>query len=218
MRELTKATPKPMLVIAGKTLIEHKLDALPPSIDEVVILVGYMGNQIVEYFGDAYKGKRIRYVYTDRLEGTAQGLWETRHLLDGKFLVMMGDDLYSAKDIHSCLSHDWAVLVEKVVAPKRGARVHVDGRGSIKSIEENTTLDVGMYNNAGLYVLGTDIFNYPLVRIPSGEYGLPQTLIQLATKHALSVVEATEWHQVTAPEDLVRLEALFSDHGAESYR
>ena len=59
MDELTTAVPKPMLEVAGKPLLEYKLDALPDHIDEVVLIVGYLGNVIRQHFGALYGKQRI---------------------------------------------------------------------------------------------------------------------------------------------------------------
>ena len=48
MGDLSLETPKPMLKVLGKTLLEHKLDSLPDVIDEVVITVGYLKDRIVD--------------------------------------------------------------------------------------------------------------------------------------------------------------------------
>ena len=84
----------------------------------------------------------------------------------------------------------------------------VDKQKHITDIIEGAELEKGMLNNAGLYVLHTDIFKYPLVRIPSGEYGLPQTLAKAAKDFEINVVESKTWHQITSPEDLERVEKL----------
>src|ERR1700689_506521 len=95
MGALTESTPKPLLEVAGKTLLEHKLDMLPYDVDEVIIIVGYLGGEIQKRFGGTYKDKHIFYVEQEKLDGTAGALWQARSVLEGQFLVMMGDDLYA---------------------------------------------------------------------------------------------------------------------------
>jgi len=50
MRPLTLDIPKPLLKIAGKTLLDHIFDALPPEIDEAIIVVKYLAEQIKNYY------------------------------------------------------------------------------------------------------------------------------------------------------------------------
>jgi len=99
MLPLTETRPKPMQEVSGKNLIEWKLAALPEAIRDVVIVVGYQGEQIREFFGDMWHGRSIRYVVQEKLNGTAGALWSARNLLHGRFLVLMGDDLYAKEDI-----------------------------------------------------------------------------------------------------------------------
>ena len=63
MRPLTLELPKPLIKVAGKPILEHILDALPPEIDEVILVVGYKADMVKQHFGDSYHGRHIRYVY-----------------------------------------------------------------------------------------------------------------------------------------------------------
>lgn len=205
MEHLTNDLPKPMLSVCGKNLIEHKLDILPKDIDEVVIVIGYLGEKIQKYFGDNYKGKKIKYVSQGELLGTMSALIEAKPLLTGKFLVMMGDDIYGKEDLENALKNGWSILVEKVITPKKGAKVIKKNDGTISDIIERADLQPGDLNNAGMYVVGKEIFDYPLVQIGNGEYGLPQTLVKALKDFPIKIVEAKSWYQITSPEDVERV-------------
>lgn len=211
MKELTENVPKPLLTVLGNNLLEHKFSALPKEITEVVIITGYLGDKIRQHFGAEFNGRKIKYVEQKELMGTMLALKEAETILNGRFLVMMGDDLYSKEDITSCLRHPWSVLVKKMDDNGRGARVSIDKGKHITDITEGVELERGMLNNAGLYVLGVDIFKYPLVQIPSGEFGLPQTIARAAKDFDVTVVESKNWHQISSPEDLIQVEKLFSE-------
>ena len=53
MGALTDHTPKPMLEVGKKNLIQHKLEILPDSVTEVILVIGYLGEKIMEFFGDS---------------------------------------------------------------------------------------------------------------------------------------------------------------------
>src|SRR5215212_8859235 len=95
MVELTTEVPKPMLEVSGKTLLEYKFDALPEEVAEVIIIVGYLGSVIQRRFGGEYKGKKLFYVEQEELNGTAGALWHAKDILKDRFIVMMGDDIYT---------------------------------------------------------------------------------------------------------------------------
>src|SRR3989344_5630900 len=208
MNHLTNETPKPMFKVAGKNLIEHKLDDMPPEIDEVIIVVGYLGDKIKDYFGSQHKGRKISYVRQGDLKGTGSALWLVQSLLKDRFIVMMGDDIYREEDIKRCLDNSWSILVQKSDDAKIGAKVIVGSRGEIRDILEKTPVKVGDFNNAGMYVLGKEIFDYPLVQIQNGEYGLPQTMLKAAKDFEIKIVETSNWYQITSPEDVERVDKI----------
>lgn len=211
MRDLTDTVPKPMLTVAGKSLIEHKLDVLPPEVDEVILIVGYLGQVIRDAFGDEFGGRRIRYVEQETLDGTAAALWLARPYLTERFVVLMGDDLYSREDIDACLSRsDWSILIQETETMASGGRMVMDEAGHIVAIEEGDHRGKPGLMNTNLFALDPRVFEYPMVPKAEGsdEYGLPQTVLaaSLASGIPLVAVNATFWFQITAPEDLKRAE------------
>lgn len=209
MKELTASVPKPMLTVLGRTLIEHKLEALPSEVTEVILVIGYQGDSIKQKFGTSYNGRAIRYVEQETLDGTAGALWKAQPLLSERFVVMMGDDLYAKEDIATCLaSPDWSVLVQSTDTMAAGGRMVTDEHGVLVAIEEGDHTGTPGRMNTNMLVLDPRIFSYPLVPKSEGseEYGLPQTVLN-ASKAAgipLVAVEATWWIQITAPEDLTK--------------
>ncbi|NQV88217.1 MAG: NTP transferase domain-containing protein [Parcubacteria group bacterium] len=212
MGALTETTPKPMLMVAGKNLLQHKIDILPKEIDEVILVVGYLGEKIREFFGDNYNGKKIKYVVQKELFGTGDALWKTKDLINKKFLVMMGDDIYSKNDIEKCLAHDWAVLVKRSVDKIcSGGKVILDKDGHIKDIIEGKHEGDNLLINAALYSLTPAIFKYPLVKIPGREeFGLPQTLLQAVDDFPIKVVQSELWLQMSNREDLKEAEKIIA--------
>jgi bifunctional UDP-N-acetylglucosamine pyrophosphorylase/glucosamine-1-phosphate N-acetyltransferase len=208
MLPLTETRPKPMQEVLGKNLIEWKLEALPETVCEVVIVIGYQGDQIKGYFGDSWKEKPIRYVVQEELNGTAGALWAARDLLRGRFLVMMGDDLYAKEDIVAICTQEFAVGVQKIVGKEIGGEMIANADGDFAGIiEEKHYIEDGL-QNVGLYILDERIFDYPLTPIggSSTEFGLPHTLIALAKTFPIHMLLVTKWLQVTTPDDLVRAE------------
>lgn len=213
MDELTTAVPKPMLEVLGKSLLEYKFDALPDYIDEVVLIVGYLGNVIRQHFGALYGNRHIVYAEQDVMDGTAGALWRAQSLLRDRFLIMMGDDIYAKEDILHCTeeSSSWKLLVQDLSQMQRAGSVQLDSEGLITDIieskeEDSARLEPGIVST-NLYVLDTRLFSSPLVPKYEGslEYGLPQTVVAAAKKLDIPFepVFTKSWIQITDPKDLV---------------
>ncbi len=208
MQHLTLDTPKPLLTYQKKSLIEHKLEALPESIKDVVLVVGYLGDKIRNHFGDNWKGKHIQYVEQTDMLGTAHALFEARHLLDGPFIVLMGDDLYGKEDLVLLANHDvengWAVLVEKSEQLQSGGKIVADEHGNLKEIvEDKDGLIPYNFVYTGACLLTPEVFDLEMAPLPGGkEFGLPQTFAKAAAHRPIKINHATFWKRITAPEDL----------------
>lgn len=214
MGALTDAVPKPMLTVHGKSLLQHKLDMLPQEIHEVIFVVGYLGDVIREAFGDQYQGRTITYVQQDVLNGTMGAVSLTKPYITGRFIVMMGDDLYGAEDVErACSTPDWVMVIEETESMASGGKVIVE-HGLVTDIEEGDHRGTAGNMNTNLLVLDERIFAHPMVPKAAGsdEYGLPQTVLVAAKAEGipLHAVPATSWIQITAPEDLARAEAILS--------
>lgn len=214
MGALTENSPKPLLEVGGKTLLEQKFDALPKEVDEIILIVGYMGSKVHEKFGGNYNGKKILYIEQENpTGGTAEALWLAKDILHDTFLVMNGDNIYSPEDIARCASvHGWAVLVQEKERVGTG-RVVVDAHGRVMDIVENSDhAGEKGYANTALYVLDTRIFQYkPVPKAPeSTELGLPQTMMQAARDIHIHTITATFWIEIKSPTDLARAEAVLA--------
>lgn len=206
MGDLTMDRPKPMLEVAGKTLLQHKFDVLPEGVDEIIVVIGYLGDVIQNTYGDSYNGTRIRYVTQENpVGGTADALWQAKDLLTGKFVVMMGDDIYVREDIAACLAHEWALLVQRVPDTTVGGRVITDAENNIVDIVEGNSGGDGAVST-NLFALDTRVFDFPQVAKAAGstEMGLPQTVLAASRASGIpfAVVEATNWIQITNPTDI----------------
>jgi bifunctional UDP-N-acetylglucosamine pyrophosphorylase/glucosamine-1-phosphate N-acetyltransferase len=213
MRPLSNGTPKPLLEVAGKTLLEHKFDRLPEEITEIILVIGYLGEKIKKHCGDNYNNLPIRYVEQKENSGTGGAVWVAQDLLDDRFLVINGDDLHLQEDIETCLKYPWSILVQSAETIANGetfigGNVITDTSGNLKNIQEGKHKSAGAYAAAGMYVLGKEFFDYELVPKAPGneEFGLPQTLVTMAQDIPIAIVKTENWVTATQPSDLEKVE------------
>jgi len=213
MMELTGAVPKPMLDVGGKPLLEYKIDALPGEVEEVILIIGYLKEVVQHHFGSTYNGRKITYVEQKELNGTAGALWSAEPVLKDRFLVMMGDDIYSDEDIARCIepSQHWRLLVQQLQEMHRAGYVVIGEDGNIADIIESSKEDEVRAESGiastNLYILDTRLFSCPLIPKHAGslEYGLPQTVVAASQKLGITFepVFTDKWIQITSPRDLV---------------
>ncbi len=94
MGALTANTPKPLLRVNGRCLIEYVILNLKKNdITEVVINVAYLGNQILELLGSGHQyGVNITYSIEEQRLETGGGIYKALHALgDEPFLVLSSD-------------------------------------------------------------------------------------------------------------------------------
>jgi len=94
--EITQEKNKCLFEIAGRPLIAYSLDCASkiPQVSEIVIVVGYQAEEIINFFGDHYQGKPVKYVFQKEQKGLVNAI-ESAEAALGKedFLLMLGDEL-----------------------------------------------------------------------------------------------------------------------------
>lgn len=217
MRPLTYDIPKPMLPIQGRPIMAYTFDSLPAAVDEVIIVVGYLGQQIKDYFGSSYQGRNVIYVQQEELLGTGQAVSLCKDLITGKFLVLMGDDIFAPADMQRALQFDRCVFAKSVLADQQRnyGLFDIDSSDHLLGIVE-TELEPGQTGlvYTGLTLLDKHFFDYDLVPIKGGkEFGLPQTIVTMAKEHPVKVLTTDSWLPVGYPEDLPKAEEFMKELG-----
>ncbi len=208
LRPFTEKHPKPLITINGKALLEHTIASLPDQISEIIIVIGYLGEQIKEHFGsNTADGKSIQYVTQTELLGTGDALLQAKPILHDNFLVVNGDDLYTKKDLEVLIQTPNSMLVwASQQTSNYGIVKNTDGK--FDGFSDSSTLI-----NSGAYFLSPKFFEFPLakVTVPNGvEYSLPHTLATMAVTIPVTLIEATRWLPVGTPEQLKFADEYFT--------
>jgi NDP-sugar pyrophosphorylase family protein len=197
LRPLTDKIPKPLIPIGGMSIIEHTLGQLPAEIDEIVVVIGYLGGKIKDFLGNEAGGRHITYVEQEEMSGTGGAIFVCRPVLRERFIVMMGDNIYCRADMERCLAHERSILTKEVKGVFAGGRIMCDGEGRLAAIEEGKHPKGISLVNTGLYVIGREFFDYDLVPLKkSGEFGLPQTLVTMSRAYPVAIELADFWLQI----------------------
>lgn len=88
--------PKPMIPIHGEPVLQHELECLRnQGFTDIIITVGYLGNIIIDYFGNGEKfGLNIEYYVEKEPLGNAGALFQIREKLTEDFLLLNADSVF----------------------------------------------------------------------------------------------------------------------------
>lgn len=165
MRELTNDRfPKPMLMLNGKPMIQWQIENIARfGIREFVIITGYLGEKIIEYFGDGSSlGVKIYYIREEKPLGSAGALYFLKDKTGvNDFLLVFGDVMFELDwkrmiEYHEKHKGKASVLVHPNAHPYDSDLLTVDDKGRITGINpKNHARDYWYDNcvNAGVYIL-----------------------------------------------------------------
>jgi dTDP-glucose pyrophosphorylase len=218
MRELTAELPKPMIKVREKPVLLHIVEGLQTAaIKNFLIIVGYHGDTVRDYFGDGTCfGLRINYAMQAVQDGTGRVVDLARDFIDGSpFILSYGDILVDPRNYRSI--SNLADDVEAVISVKRnedvsqGGAVFLNAQMELVDLREKAKPgeETSPWYNAGLYAFRPSIFEFTakLQPSPRGEYELTDAIREMAQsgKKVKALEIAGEWADVRDPEILARL-------------
>jgi dTDP-glucose pyrophosphorylase len=95
LQEITEPVNKCMLEFNGQPLIKYSLESARLSeVIEIIIVVGYRAEDIINTFGISYEGIRIRYVIQEQLAGLVNAIEQCRNAVAGDdFILFLADEI-----------------------------------------------------------------------------------------------------------------------------
>ncbi len=210
LRPLTENCPKPLVSVAGKPLLDHIVDALPTAVDELIIVVGYLGDMIKSYCGEEFHGRKVTYVEQIEQNGTARALWLCKDLLHGRFLFMFADDIHGKNDIARVTSYSRGMLTMTSDTPERFGVVVRNPDGTLAEMIEKPTHPPSNLVSTGVMVLDDNIFKFEPQSPVNGEYYLTEVIERYAKEYPIAVVEEQLWIPIGYPEDIDRAQELLT--------
>src|SRR5262249_5669592 len=188
LRPLTESTPKPLLRVGGKPLLEIMMERLRASgVNEIFITLHYKSEMIREHLGNGDQlGVRIRYIAEQQALGTAGSLREIRARVDVPFFLVNGDiltkcDFRAMLEFHNRHGADMTVGTVPYAVDLPYGVLEVDG-ARLAGVTEKPRLDFVI--NSGIYIVGPGAAGL----VPHGEpFDVPD-LIRLLTEKGHRVV------------------------------
>ena len=207
LRPLTDNTPKPLVKVAGQTLLDHIVGALPSAVKELIIVVGYRGDMIREHCGSVFHGRPVTYIEQKEINGPAKALWLAKDLINGRFLFMFADDIHGKDDLARAVSFTRSILSTTSDHPERFGVIVRNPDGTIADMVEKPTSPASNLVATGPMVLDKNIFNFPPEAPINNEYFMPEIIMRYKEAYPLAVVEEDVWLAIGYPEDIEKVEA-----------
>ena len=100
---LTDTTPKPLLKVGDLTLLEWNMKGVTSFVDKFIIVISYLGQNIIDHIGDSYLGKPVEYVWQNNPKGGTLDAFRTAIFENPKqknvdstnsYLVIHADDIH----------------------------------------------------------------------------------------------------------------------------
>jgi len=212
MRPLTDNTHKSMLKVWGRPILEHILSDLPSEIDEVILVVGYFKENIINYLGNEFGNLKIKYVEQKQKLGTYKALELCNGMLkeNEKFMMLYADDLHGAEGLKECVNCGQnAILVYEADEPEKFGVIEIGGDGMVIGIEEKPENPKTNLVSTGALVLDKKIFDFPAKRHKNGEYYLTDSVEQMIEAgYKFKAIKSSSWIPIGYPEDISKAETI----------
>jgi bifunctional UDP-N-acetylglucosamine pyrophosphorylase/glucosamine-1-phosphate N-acetyltransferase len=194
LRPHTLTTPKPLLPVRGRPILDWALGALPPGVDRVLVVVHYLPDQVRTYLEGQTHFGQWQTVHQEQPRGTGDAVRACRPLVRSeKCLVLNGDDLYGAADLAELAEKSAGLLCHPVDEPCRFGIAFVKPDGTLDRLVEKPDLEGRQLANTGAYLFPRDILDRELQLSPRGEYEITDYVTMLAARQPVAVVQARFW-------------------------
>ncbi|MBW6488459.1 nucleotidyltransferase family protein [Sulfurimonas sp.] len=215
--ELTKDTPKPMLKVGVKPMVEHIIDMfVSHGFTKFMLSVNYKAEVVKEYFEDGSKfGIEIKYLEEKKRLGTGGALSLIDVELDAPFFVTNGDVL-SSLDYEKLLEYHKEQQATATMCIRKDSYqipygvIETDIENNIITMKEKPIK--GFFINTGIYVLNPEVLNF----VPKDEFfDLPSLFDILKDKNKTTKgFEITDyWIDMGKKEDYVKINNDFKAEG-----
>jgi len=221
LQKLTQTIPKSLLNINGLCPMElHLKTFLQLDFDKVYIVIGYLGEKIVNKFGDKYKNLKIEYVWNKEYEksGSGYSLYLGLLKVDSFPIICMDADLfYEQKIIENIYNGETeSLLVSAHECDAEAVKVYVNGNRIVKLSKEFDYNEQILGESVGIFKLSKEgydeLLNYmeSFVKKNFKLFEWEDTLNGIFKKvYFKPIVVNNKWIEIDFEEDFLLAKKLF---------
>lgn len=214
MQPLTDTTPKHLLELQGRPLLEWALLSLRGLVDQVLVIANEMPDQVEAYMAQQRIIPKYRLIAQQPEPlGEGHALQCCRpYLTRPEFIVIRGDNLYGRASLEKLAALPLGILGALRDEPPRlfVPMLVADGNGKLTAtLEKPRTYPDPILVDVGAYKLDTRIFDYQTAPSARNEYQIVYYVQCLVDKaNEVRVVQAQFWFPIGKPDDLTLAQSL----------
>jgi len=201
---LTLTRPKPLLKVANKAILEYNIDALQNIADEIIIVVGYKKEMIMDFIKKKHDKLNVRFIEQKEQLGTGHAVSMLKDKIKGRFILLMGDNVYSKEDVKAIIKHKYSILVNRVKNPELFGVVK-ERNGLLFDIIEKPKEFVSDLASCALYSFDRGIFDAleKVKKSERGEYEITDAIKGILLKEKVYCIKSKSCFQISFPWDLL---------------
>jgi NDP-sugar pyrophosphorylase family protein len=212
LRPHTEKTPKPLLLVQGRPILDWILGALPARVKRIIVVTHYLGEQVEAYLRDQSRFRDWTVVPQGTPRGTGDALRRCRPAVTSDaILCLNGDDLFGAADLARLAACPAGVMVAPVDEPKKFGIAFLKEDGLLEKLVEKPNLPGPRLANTGAYVFPRSVFDLHIQLSPRNEYEITDYVSQLAARQPFHVVQASFWFPIGTEDAWNRAQQLDLD-------
>jgi len=218
LRPMTLTTPKPLLTIEGKAIIDYNVEALARAgVDEVVVSTAYLAEQLDAHFSTPVAGIDVKTIREDKPRGTIGALADALPMLTNDTVLVMNSDLLTDISLdemyirHRDEEADITVAAIPYTVSVPYAILSTEG-SRITALQEKPTYS--LYANGGIYMISKDV----AAMVPADRRYDATDLIEDVIAKGMKVVYFPingTWIDVGTPADFRHAADIMKYHGAK---
>src|SRR3954466_2268867 len=224
LRPHTHITPKPMLKIAGKPVMQYVLEDLRKlgNVDEIVYITGHLKEKVEEYARSEFSDIPSVFIEQRVQDGTAGAIALAREHVDQPVLIIFVDTIFDADlSVTKTIDADGIIWVKEVEDYQRFGVVVTDKDGNMTKIVEKPSEPISKRANIGLYYVKNWKLLYEgidwTLKQPKnkGEYYLTDAFQYMIDKGAkIKVIDVEGWYDAGKLDTLLETNRIVLEKGA----
>jgi glucose-1-phosphate thymidylyltransferase len=223
LRPHTHVTPKPMLKIAGKPVMDYVLDDLAKlgNVEQVIYITGHLKEKVEKHARERYKFPAV-FIEQETQDGTAGAVNLAKPYVDRPVLIVFVDTIFDADlSVVNSVDADGIIWTKEVEDYQRFGVVVTDKDGNMTKIVEKPTTPISKRANIGLYYVRNWKLLYEGIAyvlkqpLNKGEYYLTDAFQYMIDKGAkIRVIDVEGWYDAGKLDTLLETNRVILERGS----